>query len=50
MLPGHPGKLPLSQMNMMGMGPAMIKQIMKKHNVDDLETLIIKCNRYGALK
>nr|WP_312291568.1 CoA-disulfide reductase [Clostridium chromiireducens] len=40
MLPGHPGKLPLSQMNMMGMGPAMIKQIMKKHNVDDLETLI----------
>ena len=40
MLPGHPGKLPLSQMHMMGMGPAMIKQIMKKHNVDDLETLI----------
>ncbi|SFD12223.1 CoA-disulfide reductase [Clostridium uliginosum] len=40
MLPGHPGKLPLSQMNMMGMGSAMIKQIMKKHNVDDLETLI----------
>ncbi len=40
MLPGHAGKLPLSQMNMMGMGPAMIKQIMKKHNVDSLETLI----------
>ncbi|AVK47011.1 MULTISPECIES: CoA-disulfide reductase [Clostridium] len=40
MLPAHPGKLPLSQMNMMGMGPAMIKQIMKKHNVDNLETLI----------
>lgn len=40
MLPGHSGKLPLSQMNMMGMGPAMIKQIMKKHNVDSLETLI----------
>lgn len=40
MLPAHPGKLPLSQMNMMGMGPAMIKQIMKKHNVDSLETLI----------
>jgi len=39
-LPAHAGKLPLSQMNMMGMGPAMIKQIMKKHNVDDLETLI----------
>ncbi|WP_160691784.1 CoA-disulfide reductase [Clostridium sp. C2-6-12] len=40
MLPAHAGKLPLSQMNMMGMGPAMIKQIMKKHNVDSLETLI----------
>jgi CoA-disulfide reductase len=40
MLPSHPGKLPLSQMNMMGMGPAMIKQIMKKRNVDSLETLI----------
>ncbi|ALB45871.1 CoA-disulfide reductase [Clostridium beijerinckii] len=40
MLPAHPGKLSLSQMNMMGMGPAMIKQIMKKHNVDNLETLI----------
>jgi peroxiredoxin family protein/TusA-related sulfurtransferase/rhodanese-related sulfurtransferase len=40
MLPSHTGKLPLSQMNMMGMGPAMIKQIMKKHNVDDLDTMI----------
>ncbi|GKX67078.1 CoA-disulfide reductase [Inconstantimicrobium mannanitabidum] len=40
MLPSHPGKLRLSQMNMMGMGPVMIKKIMKKHNVDTLETLI----------
>lgn len=40
MLPGNAGKLPLSQMNMMGMGPAMIKKIMKDNNVDDLETLI----------
>ena len=36
----HPGKLPLSQMNMMGMGPAMIKKIMKDNNVDSLEELI----------
>ncbi|GAA0077853.1 CoA-disulfide reductase [Clostridium sp. CTA-5] len=48
MLPGHPGKLPLSQMNMMGMGPAMIKQIMKKHNVDDLETLITNAIKMGV--
>jgi len=40
MLPANPGKLPLSQMNMGGMGPVMIKKIMKKHNVDSLETLI----------
>ncbi len=40
MLPSHTGKLPLSQMNMGGMGPKMISQIMKKHNVDDLDTLI----------
>lgn len=40
MLPSHIGKLPLSQMNMAGMGPKMINQIMKKHNVDDLDTLI----------
>lgn len=40
MLPGHTGQLGLSKMNMGGMGPAMIKQIMKKHNVDDLDTLI----------
>lgn len=40
MLPSHPGKLPLSQMNMMGMGPAMIKKIMKDNNVDSLEDLI----------
>lgn len=40
MLPGSADKLPLSQMNMMGMGPAMIKKIMKDNNVDDLETLI----------
>jgi CoA-disulfide reductase len=40
MLPSHIGKLPLSQMNMGGMGPKMINQIMKKNNVDDLDTLI----------
>ncbi len=48
MLPKHAGKLPLSQMNMMGMGPAMIKQIMKKHNVDDLETLITNAIKMGV--
>ncbi|WP_312286464.1 CoA-disulfide reductase [Terrisporobacter sp.] len=40
MLPSNTDKLHLSQMNMGGMGPKMIKQIMKKHNVDDIDTLI----------
>jgi peroxiredoxin family protein len=48
MLPSNPDKLPLSQMNMMGMGPAMIKQIMKKHNVDDIETLIENAINMGV--
>lgn len=48
MLPGHPGQLPLSQMNMMGMGSAMIKKIMKNNNVDDLETLIENAINMGV--
>lgn len=48
MLPGNTDKLRLSQMNMMGMGPAMIKKIMKKHNVDDLETLIENAINMGV--
>ena len=33
-------KLPISKMNMLGMGPRMIKSIMKKKNVDALEVMI----------
>ena len=40
MLPSNPGKLPLSKMNMGGIGSKMIKYIMKKNNVDTLEKLI----------
>lgn len=40
MLPSNTSKLPLSKMNMAGMGPKMIKHIMKKNNVDTLEQLI----------
>lgn len=48
MLPSHTDKLPLSQMNMGGMGPKMIKEIMKKHNVDDLDTLIKNAQNLGV--
>jgi peroxiredoxin family protein/TusA-related sulfurtransferase len=40
MMPRGTRKLPLSNMNMFGMGPAMIKSIMKNKNVDDIETMI----------
>lgn len=40
MLPSNTSKLPLSKMNMAGMGPKMINHIMNKNNVDSLDTLI----------
>lgn len=40
MLPKHTKGLKLSKMNMCGMGPVMIKHIMKKHNVKSLGDLI----------
>jgi len=40
MMPRGTRRLGLSKMNMMGMGPKMIRLVMKKHNVDSLETLL----------
>jgi len=40
MLPRSSRKLGLSRMNMMGMGPKMIRGLMKSNNVDSLESLI----------
>ena len=40
MMPRGTKKLPISKMNMLGMGPRMIKSIMKKKNVDALEVMI----------
>jgi NADPH-dependent 2,4-dienoyl-CoA reductase/sulfur reductase-like enzyme/peroxiredoxin family protein/rhodanese-related sulfurtransferase/TusA-related sulfurtransferase len=40
MMPGHAGKLRLSNMNMGGMGRRMMKLRMKDKNVDALETMI----------
>lgn len=39
MLPSHSRKLKLSKMNMMGMGRRTMRHIMKKKNIDSLETL-----------
>ncbi|WP_374721166.1 CoA-disulfide reductase [Peribacillus tepidiphilus] len=40
MMPAGPKNLPISNMNMGGMGAKMITHVMKKKNVDSLETLI----------
>ncbi len=48
MMPRGVNKLKLSKMNMMGMGTAMMKMIMKKKNVDSLETLIKKAMAAGV--
>lgn len=47
MLPNGSGKVKLSQMNMAGMGTAMIKGIMKKHHVASLEEMFITAGELG---
>lgn len=42
MLPSGPENMPLSKMNMFGLGRLMMKMIMKQKNVDSLPTLIDK--------
>lgn len=48
MLPSRADALPLSQMNMGGMGSAMIKHIMKQKNVDSLPDMIEKAHQLGV--
>ncbi|GAF03549.1 DsrE/DsrF/DrsH-like family protein [Saccharicrinis fermentans] len=47
MMPGHAGKLKLSNMNMAGMGRRMMKLRMKDKNVDALETMIQQAQKSG---
>lgn len=48
MLPSRADALPLSQMNMGGMGSAMIKHIMKQKNVDSLPDMIEQAHQLGV--
>ena len=48
MLPSSAKKLPLSNMNMGGMGSAMIKHIMKEKNVDSLPDMIEQAHKLGV--
>ncbi|HEY89024.1 MAG TPA: NADH dehydrogenase FAD-containing subunit [Thermoflexia bacterium] len=47
MLPNSAGKLPLSKMQLLGLGPVMIKEIMKKHGVKSLEELLADAAEFG---
>ena len=48
MLPRGSKKLSLSQMNMAGMGPKMIRMVMRKKGVDSLEAMIVSALQNGA--
>lgn len=48
MMPRGMKKLPISKMNMGGMGPKMIRYIMKKKNVDSLQTLLSNAMSMGV--
>lgn len=48
MLPKGSTKLKLSKMNMAGMGPAMIKDLMKKQHVSSLEELFALAGELGV--
>ena len=48
MMPRGTEKLPISNMNMAGIGPKMIRGIMKKKNVDSLRTLMASAQDMGV--
>jgi peroxiredoxin family protein len=48
MLPRGMKALPLSQMNMGGMGPVMIREVMKKKRIASLEEMLAICAEMGV--
>ncbi|MCR8642705.1 CoA-disulfide reductase [Paenibacillus sp. N1-5-1-14] len=48
MMPKGVGNLPMSKMNMAGMGPKMIEHAMQRKNVDSLATLMHKAQESGV--
>lgn len=48
MMPRGAKKMPISKMNFGGMGAKMMKSVMKKKNVDSLETLIAQAKAAGV--
>jgi peroxiredoxin family protein len=47
MLPRGAGRLPLSKMQMLGMGPVMIKKVMRQHGAKSLPELIKEAGDMG---
>jgi peroxiredoxin family protein len=47
MLPSSSRKLPLSKMQMLGMGPPMIRSVMKMHKAKSLEELMDEAAKFG---
>ena len=48
MLPSHAGKLPISKMNMSGVGSKMIQAVMKQKNVDSLPAMIAQAQKMSV--
>jgi peroxiredoxin family protein len=48
MMPRGPKKLPISNMNMGGMGAKMIRKVMAKKGIDSLETLLKNAMEMGV--
>lgn len=48
MMPNGSKKLPLSNMNMLGFGPKMIRKVIQDKNVDLLETMIAQARKNGV--
>ena len=48
MLPNHAGQLPISKMNMSGVGSKMIQAVMKQKNVDPLPVMIAQAQKMGV--
>lgn len=48
MLPGHANQMPISKLNMGGLGAEMIKKVMKQKNVDALPVMIERAHELGV--
>jgi len=48
MSPAGANKLPLSKLNMLGMGPVMMKKLMKQYRMPDVQEMIVMAKQAGV--